>query len=68
MAVVQPLDPSQDPAALQTELLAYCHERLAKYKCPRTIEFATELPRHQTGKLYKRLLREQYAAAARPSS
>ena len=46
------------------ELLAFCHERLAKFKCPRSVDFADELPRHATGKLYKRLLRDQYAAAA----
>jgi long-chain acyl-CoA synthetase len=50
---------------LEAELLAYCHERLAKYKCPRSIDFTTELPRHATGKLYKRVLRDQYAESAR---
>jgi fatty-acyl-CoA synthase len=49
-------------AATEDELIAFCHERLAKYKCPRTIDFSDELPRHATGKLYKRLLRDQYAA------
>ncbi len=49
---------------LEAELIAYCHERLAKYKCPRSIDFTDELPRHPTGKLYKRLLRDQYAEAA----
>ena len=51
------------PPELEAELIAYCHERLAKYKCPRSIDFTDELPRHPTGKLYKRLLRDQYAAA-----
>ena len=50
---------------LEAELIAYCQERLAKYKCPRTIDFTDELPRHATGKLYKRVLRDRYAAAAR---
>jgi acyl-coenzyme A synthetase/AMP-(fatty) acid ligase len=36
---------------------------VAKYKCPRTIDFVDQLPREPTGKLYKRLLRERYAAA-----
>ena len=50
---------------LEAELIAYCHERLDEYKCPSTIDFIDELPRYPTGKLYKRLLRDQYAAAAR---
>ena len=62
-AVVQPLSSDPDPPALEAELLAYCHERLARYKCPRSIDFAAELPRHPTGKLYKRLLRDQYAGS-----
>jgi fatty-acyl-CoA synthase len=65
-AVVQLVPTDRDPAELAAELIAYCHERLAKYKCPRTIDFADELPRQPTGKLYKRLLREQYAQALRP--
>jgi long-chain acyl-CoA synthetase len=54
------------PATSETEqeLLNHCYGRLAKYKCPRTIDFADELPRQATGKLYKRLLRDRYAAEA----
>jgi fatty-acyl-CoA synthase len=48
---------------LEAELLSHCHQQLAKYKCPRTIDFVDQLPREPTGKLYKRLLRERYAAA-----
>jgi acyl-CoA synthetase (AMP-forming)/AMP-acid ligase II len=47
---------------LTAELLAYCRERLATYKCPRTIDFTDQLPREPNGKLYKRLLRERYWA------
>jgi long-chain acyl-CoA synthetase len=64
-AVVQPVDMADAGAALEAELIAYCRERLARYKCPRTVDFDAELPRHPTGKLYKRLLRDRYAAAAR---
>jgi acyl-CoA synthetase (AMP-forming)/AMP-acid ligase II len=39
---------------------AFCRQHLARYKCPRSIDFSAELPRAPTGKLYKRLLREQY--------
>ena len=65
--VVQALPGAATGPELEAELIAYCHEQLAKYKCPRTIDFTDELPRHPTGKLYKRLLRDQYAAAARAS-
>ena len=64
-AVVQPIAADRRPAEVEAELLAYCHERLAKYKCPRSIDFAEALPRHPTGKLYKRLLRDRYADASR---
>jgi long-chain acyl-CoA synthetase len=63
--VVQLLPGRRPETELESELLSYCHQRLAKYKCPRTIDFTDELPRHPTGKLYKRLLRDRYAAAAR---
>ena len=33
-------------------------------KCPRSIDFRPELPRHPTGKLYKRLLKDEYWAQA----
>jgi acyl-CoA synthetase (AMP-forming)/AMP-acid ligase II len=59
-AVVQPLDPSQAGEALERELIAYCREHLADVKCPRSIDFREELPRHPTGKLYKRLLKDEY--------
>jgi long-chain acyl-CoA synthetase len=63
-AVVQLVAVDRPEDEIEAELLAFCHARLAKYKCPRTIDFALELPRHATGKLYKRVLRDQYAAAA----
>lgn len=59
-AVVQPRDMADAGPALEAELLAYCREQLAHYKCPRSIDFEAELPRHPTGKLYKRLLRDRY--------
>ncbi len=42
------------------ELMAFCAEHLARHKCPRSIDFETELPRLPTGKLYKRPLRDRY--------
>jgi acyl-CoA synthetase (AMP-forming)/AMP-acid ligase II len=59
-AVVQPIDPREAGEALERELIAYCRERLADVKCPRSIDFRDELPRHPTGKLYKRLLKDEY--------
>jgi fatty-acyl-CoA synthase len=64
-AVVQPMAPDEAGPGLEEELLAFCAARLARYKCPRRIDFREELPRHPTGKLYKRLLRDEYAASAR---
>ena len=62
-AVVQPVTmPGSDDEArtLSAELIQYCKTQLADVKCPRTIDFRTELPRHPTGKLYKRLLKDEY--------
>ena len=44
------------------ELLAFCRESLARYKCPTSVETVTELPRNPSGKLLKRQLREPYWA------
>jgi acyl-CoA synthetase (AMP-forming)/AMP-acid ligase II len=66
-AVVQPLDMPADTAeaaALERELISFCREQLADVKCPRSIDFRPDLPRHPTGKLYKRHLKDEYWAAA----
>jgi acyl-CoA synthetase (AMP-forming)/AMP-acid ligase II len=65
--VVQPIAMPTTPeeaAILEKELIAYCRANLADIKCPRSIDFRPELPRHPTGKLYKRLLKDEYWAAA----
>ena len=59
-AVVQPRDMADAGPALAEELIAYCKQNLSAIKCPRTVDFEAELPRHPTGKLYKRLLRDRY--------
>jgi long-chain acyl-CoA synthetase len=46
--------------ALAEELLAHCRDRLAHFKCPREVVFVDALPRSDTGKIYKRRLRETY--------
>ena len=52
------------PPKLEAELIAHCRARLANLWCPRSIDFRAELPRHDTAKLYERLLRDGYAAQA----
>ncbi len=59
-AVVQLTEPASAGAELEAELIDYCRNHLASYKCPRTVDFSSELPRDPNGKLYKRLLRERY--------
>jgi long-chain acyl-CoA synthetase len=61
-AVVQPVAMAEAGADLERELIAFCRSQLADVKCPRTIDFRRELPRHPTGKLYKRLLKDEYWA------
>jgi long-chain acyl-CoA synthetase len=63
-AVVQPVDharPTDDEAAaLSRRAHRLLPQQLADVKCPRSIDFREELPRHPTGKLYKRLLKDEY--------
>ena len=59
-AVVQLVDAAEAGPATEQELISYCRSQLAHYKCPRSVDFEAELPRHATGKLYKRLLRDRY--------
>ena len=59
-AAVELVDECQPSDELAEELIASCRERLAGYKAPRSVDFLDALPRHPTGKLYKRLLRDPY--------
>jgi acyl-CoA synthetase (AMP-forming)/AMP-acid ligase II len=59
-AVVQPADMSSIGDDLEAELMAYCRDNISHVKCPKSIDFREELPRHPTGKLYKRLLKDEY--------
>jgi len=47
-------------AAAESELIDFCRERLAHYKCPKRVDFIEALPRTATGKIQKNLLREKY--------
>jgi long-chain acyl-CoA synthetase len=60
VAVIQPLDWADAGDALRAELFAFCRKNLSGVKSPRQIDFTQELPRHPTGKLYKRLIRDAY--------
>ena len=44
----------------EAELIAFCREHLAHFKCPTSVEFLDALPRTATGKLQKFLLRDKY--------
>jgi len=60
IAVVQPVDMAEAGPDLAEELTRWCRAELSGVKTPRQIDFTAELPRHATGKLYKRLLRDRY--------
>ena len=66
-AVVQPVDPAQAGPGLAQELITFCRDNLAHFKCPRSVDFVDELPRLPTGKLYKRLIRDKYWAGHQTS-
>lgn len=63
-AVIQPASWEAADDTLAKELLAWCRERLADVKCPRSIDFERELPRAETGKLYKKELKDRYWPAS----
>lgn len=60
-AVVQTVDPADVTAEFAESLKAWLRERLAHYKCPRSISFEAQLPRTDAGKLYKQQLVEKYS-------
>ena len=47
-------------SATEEELIAYCAEHLAKFKCPKSVDILEALPRNPTGKILKRDLRKPY--------
>ena len=60
LAVVEPQPGVEAGERLAAELVEWCRDRIAHYKCPRRVVFTEALPRHDNGKLYKQVLREQY--------
>lgn len=63
-AIVQLIDGVEPSEELALELIQFASDRIARFKCPRSVEFEPMLPRTDTGKLYKRRLRERYWAEA----
>jgi acyl-CoA synthetase (AMP-forming)/AMP-acid ligase II len=59
--VVQTIDPTDATDAFADELVGWLRERLTHYKCPRSISFEAQLPRTDTGKLYKQELVKKYS-------
>jgi len=59
-AVVELIDGSDPPPGFEATVIAHVREHLAGYKAPKSVEITDALPRHPTGKLYKRLLRDPY--------
>ena len=57
LAVVEPRT-----AATPDELIAFCRDHLAHYKCPKAVEFVEQFPRDENGKVRKRELRDRYWA------
>jgi O-succinylbenzoate-CoA ligase len=44
----------------EDEVIIFCRSKLARYKCPKAVEFRSELPKTPSGKILKRALREPY--------
>jgi long-chain acyl-CoA synthetase len=68
LAVIEPqpgVEPSDELAA---DLIDHCRELLAHFKCPKQVDFVDRLPRTDSGKLYKRRLRDEYRARARAAA
>ncbi len=67
-AVVQLKDPALADASTAQQLIDHCRAHLSAIKCPRSVDFATDLPRTETGKLLKRVVRDRYRALAASAS
>ena len=59
-AVVQVVDGVDAGSELEAALLEHCRGELATYKCPRSVDFTSELPRSDAGKVQRRLVRQRY--------
>jgi acyl-CoA synthetase (AMP-forming)/AMP-acid ligase II len=59
-AVVVPARQDYRPEVLEKDILEFCRSHLSPIKCPKTVDFATSLPRSEAGKLLKRQIRAPY--------
>jgi long-chain acyl-CoA synthetase len=59
-AVIEPAEGVEGDDELAAEIMAFCADKLAKFKTPKSIDFTNEMPRDPNGKLYKRKLRDPY--------
>ncbi|HVA09787.1 MAG TPA: acyl-CoA synthetase [Acidimicrobiales bacterium] len=59
-AVIEPAEGVEGNDELAQEILAFCSDKLAKFKMPKSVDFTNEMPRDPNGKLYKRKLRDPY--------
>ena len=50
----------KDSSVREKEIIAFLRERIAHFKCPRSVDFLDAIPRNPTGKILKRVLREPY--------
>ena len=66
-AVVELQDGVEPTPELAQELMDFTRRHLAHFKCPRSVDFVDALPREDTGKIFKRKLRDQYREAATSS-
>jgi long-chain acyl-CoA synthetase len=60
VVVLKPEAQALDRATLEADLIAFCHTKLAGFKCPKSIDFVDALPRNPTGKVLKKELRAPY--------
>ncbi len=59
-AVVLLRDPTQAGEDMEKQLIAFCRQEISHIKCPRTVDFTTDMPRTETGKLLKREIKQRY--------
>ena len=59
-AIVQPMVPEQAGDDLADELMEYCRSKISHIKCPKSIDFESEFPRMENGKLFKKELIARY--------
>ena len=59
-AVIEPAPGVAAGDALRDEILAFCGDKLARFKLPKSIDFTDSMPRDPNGKLYKRKLRDPF--------